>query len=185
MKVVFTGKNMSLSEGLERYIIEKFGRLARHEPNLERVDVELTQQATRDVQDHYVCQANLIISGRLMLRGEERAADPYVAIDTLVDSLENRLTQLHERWESRRRPTAQGHLPPTPPEAVVEPSTLEAVLSDYDVDQATIIHLEEHGIRTMEQLKALVEDGTLRTRLGPGYGHQARELEKVIEKLRL
>ena len=39
MKVVFTGKNMSLSEGLERYIIEKFGRLARHEPNLEQVDL--------------------------------------------------------------------------------------------------------------------------------------------------
>ena len=57
--------------------------------------------------------------------------------------------------------------------------------SIYDVDQATIIHLEEHGVRTMEQLKALVEDGTLRNRLGPGYAHQARELEKVIEKLRL
>lgn len=185
MNVLLTGKNMVLTDVIEGYARQKFQRLARYRPDLDRADVELTQQATRDVQDHYVGQANLIAEGRLVLRGEERAADPHVVIDALVDLLEQQLQRQHERIESRRRVTFQGHLPPTPPEAFERPSPLETVLAEYDVDSATIIHLEERGIRTMEQLRALVDTNSLAERLGPGWEHQTGELAEIVDKLRL
>jgi len=185
MHVLLTGKNIVLSDAVEQDARRKFQRLVRHRPDLERADVELTRQPTRDIQDHYVCQANLIAEGRLVLRGEERAADPLVAIDALVDMLERRLQRQHEKIESRRRPTFQGHLPPTPPEAFGHPSPLEKALADFDVDAATIAHLEERGIRTMEQLRALVDTDRLAERLGTGWEHQTRDLVEVIEKLRL
>lgn len=185
MDVRLTGKNMALSDAVERYATRKFGKLARYRPDLDSADVEITRQATRDVQDHYVCQANLIARGRLILRGEERAAEPRVAIDTLVDQLEQQLQRQHERIESRRRLTAGGHLPPSPPEAFARPSTLEAVLAEFGVDEATIAHLQDRGIRTMDQLRALVDDDRLGPWLGPGYERQARELVEIVEKLRL
>ncbi|HUX86286.1 MAG TPA: ribosome-associated translation inhibitor RaiA [Chloroflexota bacterium] len=185
MRVLLTGKNMVLTDAIEHYATQKFSRLARHRPKLERAEVELTLQATREIQDHYVCQANLIEAGHLVLRGEASAADPRVAIDALLDLLEQQLERQHERVVSFRRSTAEGHLPPTPEDAFVEPSTLEVVLSDYGIDARTISHLQERGIRTMEQLRAAVDDGHLAVRLGPGYDHQARDLTRVIEKLRL
>ena len=185
MQVNLTGKNMVLSDPLERYATDKFSRLARYQHDLEHVDVEITLQSTREVQGHYVCQANLIAAGRLLLRGEERAGDPYVAIDTLVDSLEQRLDRQHERWESRRRLTIGGHLPPTPPEAQADASTMEAVLSEYGIDAETIGFLEDRGIHTMEQLRALVDEGRLAGRLGSGHQHEVEDLVRIVEKLRL
>jgi ribosomal subunit interface protein len=185
MNVLMTGKNMVLNDALERYATEKFHRLTHFRPDLESAEVELTRQATRDVQNHYVSQANLIAEGRLIARAEERAGDPYVAIDALVDLLERQLQRQHERIGSERRPTAHGHLPPAPPEAFREPSTLEIVLSDFGIDAATIAHLEERGIHTIEQLRALVDDDRLSAWLGPGWERQTRDLIQVIEKLRL
>ncbi len=185
MDVRLTGKNMVLDDAIEQYATRKFHKLARYRPDLDRVDVELTRQTTRDVQDHYVCQANLIAKGRLILRGEERAAEPRVSVDTLVDHLEQQLQRQHERTESLRRLTAQGHLPPAPPEAFARPSTFEVILADFGIDEDTITHLEHRGVRTMDQLRALVDDNRLGPWLGPGYERQTRALIEVIEKLRL
>ncbi len=185
MDVRLTGKNMVLGDAVERYARRKFGKLVRYGRDLESVEVEVTRQATRDVQNHYVCQANLIARGRLILRGEERAAEPRVAIDALVDQLEQQLQRRHERIESRRRLTAQGHLPPSPPEAFERPSTLEAVLADFGIDETTIAHLQDRGVQTIDQLRALVDDDRLGPCLGPGYERQARDLAEIVEKLRL
>jgi ribosomal subunit interface protein len=175
---------MTLSDDLAAYADKKFRRLDRHQPKLERVEVTLSREATREIQSHFECRANLIASGRLVLRGEEHAADPRVAIDTLVDRLEERLAEQHGFIETNRRPNAQGNLPPMPDDALVNPSTLDVVLSDFGVDDATIGHLKANGIFTLEQLKAAVDDGRLVARLGPGYREQAHDLERVVDKLR-
>lgn len=185
MRVLLKGKNLVLTDAIERYAVGKFSRLEHYRPNLDRAEVEVSRQATRGVESHYTVQANLIAERRLVLRAEEHAADPRVAIDTLVDKVERSLQRQHERVESERRLTAQGHLPPTPPEAYAEPSALEIVLADYGIDEETIAHVQASGIRTMEQLRAVVEDGRLVPVLGPGYEHVAQELERIVEQLRL
>ncbi len=184
MRVDLTGKNVALSDDLETYAARKFQHLARYHAKLDRVEVELTREATRDVQNHYVCQANVIGSGSLILRGEVRAADPCVAIDTLVDQLAARFEQQHAFVESERRPNVHGHLPPTPEEAFDQPSTLDRILTDFGVDDRTIARLKASGVLTPEQLRATVEDGRLAALLGPGDRQHLRELERVVEQLR-
>ncbi len=180
-----TGKNMVLDDTIQNYAEQKFRRLDKFLPHIERIEVELTRQPTRHVQDHYVCQANVIVAGNLMLRGEERAADARVAVDALADLLEQLLQRQHGKFESLRRITAPGRLPPAPDEAFTEPSTLEIVLGDFGIDPATITHLQERGIRTIEQLRSVVDDGHLTAWLGPGWERQAHDLVQVVEKLRM
>ena len=185
MRVLLKGKNLVLTDAIERYAVGKFSRLDGFRPNLDRAEVEVSRQATRGIEHHYTVQVNLIAERRLVLRAEEHAADPRVAIDALVDKVERTLQRQHERKESDRRLTAQGHLPPTPPEAFAEPSAMELVLADYGIDEDAIAHVQASGIRTMEQLRAVVEDGRLVPMLGPGFEHVAKDLERVVEQLRL
>jgi ribosomal subunit interface protein len=184
MEVIVSGKNVILTDEIQRYAADKIQRLARFEPKLDRVNVEITLQATRDVENHYVVQANLLGAGRLLMRGEVHAAEPKVAIDTLVDTLEERFQRLHDELETERYPT-HGHLPPTPLEAFAEPSVLDRVLGDYGIDEAIIGRLKQHGIYTMEQLRNIVDDGRLSTWLGPDYRRYARKIVRVVEQLKL
>jgi putative sigma-54 modulation protein len=183
MRVLTTGKNTTLSEAIEHYADEKFGRLGRYQPKLDRVEVEITREATRDASGHVVCQANLIAGGRLILRGEVRAADERVAIDTLVDQLEARLERQHQLRESNRRANAHGSLPPAPEADPAEVATFEQLLDDYGVDEEVVDYLVASGIRTLEQLRAVVDDGRLVARLGPRYHRFAPEIVKAVERL--
>lgn len=186
MRVVQTGKNMTLSPSLEHYAEEKFGRLDRYDPALERADVEITPESTRDVQNHFVVQANLIGEGRLVMRGEERAADPRVAIDTLADTLAKRLERRHDQAiRARQLVKGRNELPPAAAEAFNPHSTLDSILSDFGIGDETIQLLKAHGIQSMEQLRAAVDRNQLAPRLGPGHDRQARRLVHVIEQLRL
>src|SRR5690606_8378062 len=117
MRVLLRGKNLILTDAMQRFAEEKFGRLAQRRPDLDRVEVEVSRQATHEIEHHFTVQANLIAERRLVLRAEEQAADARVAIDTLVDKVERLLQRQHEQQESDRRLTADGQLPPPPPEA--------------------------------------------------------------------
>jgi ribosomal subunit interface protein len=184
LQVNLTGKNMDLGDDLEVFIRGKFRRIDRFVPRNSYFDVVVSREPTKEVQEHYVAQANLIGSGSLVMRGEERAADPHVAVDTLVDRLEERLSRQHSFIESERRITAQGHLPPTPEEELIRPSTLEIILGDRGIDEETIAHLEVAGIVTLEQLRAAVDDGRLHARLGTRFRHAERELIKIVDQFR-
>lgn len=185
MRVVQTGKNMVLSPSLEHYLAEKFGRLDRYDPRLDRAMVEITPETTKDVQNHYVVQANLIGDGRLILRGEQRAADPFVAIDTLAGILARRLERRHDKMVRQNQLVrGRNQLPPAPAVAFGPDSTLDTVLADFGINDATIQLLKAHGIWSMEQLRAAVDRNQLAPRLGPGHDRQARRLAIVVEQLR-
>jgi ribosomal subunit interface protein len=184
VQVNVTGKNMSLGDDLESFIRDKFQRLSHFVRPTDYVDVVVVREPTREIQGHFVTQANVVASGSLVLRGEERAADPRDSIDALVDQLESRMSRQHGFIESERRVTAQGKLPPTPEEAYSHPSTLESVLGDRGIDDDTIHRLQASGILTLEQLRAAVDDGRLHARLGPRFRHEEHELVKIVEQFR-
>jgi len=184
LQINVTGKNMTLGDDLEVFIQGKFRRIDHLLPRNSYFDVVLTREPTREVQGHYVARANLIGSGSLVMRGEESAGDPHVAIDTLVDRLEERLSRQHSFIQTERRVTARGNLPPTPDEELVHPSTLEIILGDHGVDDETIARLEESGIVTLEQLRAAVDDGRLHARLGTRFRHAEHDLVKIVDQFR-
>jgi len=45
--ILLTGKNMVLTDEIERFALERFARLVHHRADLERIDVELSREATR------------------------------------------------------------------------------------------------------------------------------------------
>jgi ribosome-associated translation inhibitor RaiA len=182
--VTLTGKNMIIDDELEAYARKRFDRLSRDSPPIERVEVVITREATRDVQGHYTCSARVVASGQIRWNGQQSAAVPRDAIDAVADLLDAQLGHEHNFVETNRRPNAHGRLPPAPEEALTTPSTLDLVLSDFGVDDEVIAQLRASGIYTMEQLEAAVDDGRLVTHLGPRYQEQARKLQRVVEKLR-
>jgi ribosome-associated translation inhibitor RaiA len=175
---------MVLDDDLEAYARKRFGRLSRDSPPIERIEVVITREATRDVQGHFTCSARVVESGQIRLTGQASAADPRDAIDATVDLLDEQLGREHAFVETQRRPNAHGRLPPTPDEALDQHSTLEQVLSDYGVDDEVIDQLRASGIYTLEQLRAAVDDGRLAPHLGPRFHDQARKLVRVVERLR-
>ncbi len=110
MVIVVRARGMPLDDTLVEYVQRKFARLERYAANLSRAEVELSQEATREVSGRRVVQVNLIADTVLLLRGEERAADIHAAVDTLFDNLRRRLQRdkATRQMHRQRFPGAKG-----------------------------------------------------------------------------
>jgi putative sigma-54 modulation protein len=74
----------------------KMNKLDRHLPNITRGEVKISKEITKSPQHRYVVQVTLNHSGTL-LRGEEKAADIYTAIDMVIDTMDRRI----ERYKGK------------------------------------------------------------------------------------
>ncbi|MDO8532311.1 MAG: ribosome-associated translation inhibitor RaiA [Dehalococcoidia bacterium] len=98
------GKNMELTPRIQDYIEKKVRRLDRHLPSISTIEVEVTQEDTKSQVNRYIVQVTLNINGRI-LRGQERASTAFVAVDTVVDTVERRLERFKgKHYLSEQRP---------------------------------------------------------------------------------
>ena len=105
MELVIKGKNMEVEKAAQDYIKSKINRLERHLPDITEVKVELVQEMTKSAENRYVAQVTINSHGTL-LRGEERAANIYAAIDVVVDVLNRQIERFKNKlYRSRRRVT--------------------------------------------------------------------------------
>ncbi len=123
MLIDVRGKNLALDEALVSYAQEKFARLERYAEGLQRVEVELSHESTREVEGRQIAAVNLV-GNHLLLHGEERAGEIHAAIDTLADTMRRRLQRIKTTRETQRHraPGAKGMaaqpvpaIPPTQP----------------------------------------------------------------------
>lgn len=106
MEVTVRATEFEPDERLVRRAGQKVARLQRYLPDLERADIELSLEPTRGVETRRIVRVNLILNGKVLLRVERRAADPYVAIDAAVDTLKEQLLRYKEMrvdWRHHRR----------------------------------------------------------------------------------
>lgn len=103
MQIITRGKNIELTPTLRTLASEKVGRLARftHEPV--RAVVEFSAEHTKSVVDRYIVRVTMRMAG-MVFRAEERAGDAIVALDEVVDELEQQL----QDWRSRERAHIRG-----------------------------------------------------------------------------
>jgi len=80
MELQITGKNMELTPAVRRYIERKLGKLNRHLPNIIESKVEISEEKTKSLQQHFIVRATVTGSGT-RLHGEERGEDLFKAID--------------------------------------------------------------------------------------------------------
>ena len=100
MELQITGKNMELTPAVRRYIERKLGRLNRHLPNIIESKVEISEEKTKSLQQHFIVRAT--VTGRgARLYGEERGEDLFKAIDkaaaTMTRQIEHHKGKLYEK----------------------------------------------------------------------------------------
>ena len=90
MKVIVSGKNLEVSEGLKEYVSKKISRLERKLPAMSEAHVEFTLEKTKNASQREVVQVTLRTNGTI-LRGEERATDFGTAVDIVAEKLEKQI----------------------------------------------------------------------------------------------
>src|SRR5918997_5513135 len=113
MEIAVKGRNISLTEALERYAFDKVERVVKFfddERSASRAEVELMHERNPSVSEPEVAEATLFINGAV-LKAREPSEDMYASIDRMSDKLERqvrryRAPQIH-RWHRRLK----GHSP--------------------------------------------------------------------------
>lgn len=128
MQLIVKGKNTEVPEAVRRYAERKIGRLSRYLNNATEAVVELSQENTRGSNQRQVVQVT-ITATNAVLRGEERAADLFTAIDAAANTMKrqaerykSKLYHLHQRRRAAPAPGPEEvSLPsePSPPDRVV------------------------------------------------------------------
>ena len=96
MDLIITGQNIDVLPTVKDYIEKKFGKLDRHFQNINNTKVELSEQKTKSVDQHYRVQVTMDANGTL-LRAEERAENLMAAIDKVVPVIDRQI----ERYKGK------------------------------------------------------------------------------------
>ena len=122
MELLITGKNMDISPEIHGYIERKLGKLGRYLPEAAEARVEISQEETKSPQQHYVAQVIIDGSGTI-LRGEERAADLYTAVNRVVAVTNRQIEHAKGKRNDRRKGGPSNRVKSV---ASVEPAQLPA-----------------------------------------------------------
>lgn len=122
MDVMVKGRNMAVTEALERYATEKVGRTAKffdQEHSVARAEVELIHERNPSNPEPEVADATLFINGTV-LKAKEASADMYASIDRMSDKLERQVRRYRgrqlDRWHGQRKRHEMAEAGPVPME---------------------------------------------------------------------
>jgi len=102
MQLSITGRNMDVSDTTREYVEKKMQRVERHLPGMTEARVELTIENAKGPEARKVAQITLRSGGKL-LRGEERSADLFAAIDEAMEKVMRQVDRLKEKRQERKR----------------------------------------------------------------------------------
>ncbi len=120
MEIVVKGRNISVTETLERYAFEKVERIRKFfddERGVSRAEVELIHERNPSISEPEVAEATLFINGAV-LKAREASVDMYASIDRMSDKLERQVRRYRGRQIDRWHGQLKGRSPAEP--AVVE-----------------------------------------------------------------
>jgi putative sigma-54 modulation protein len=107
MKVTVKGRNISVTEALERYAFEKVERLRKFfddERSVSRAEVELIHERNPSISEPEVAEVTLFINGAV-LKAREASVDMYASIDRMSDKLERQVRRYRgrqiDRWHGQ------------------------------------------------------------------------------------
>src|SRR3954454_3240460 len=108
MEVAVKGRNIPMTEALQRYAIEKIERIARFfddASSSSRAEVELIHERNSSNPEPEVADTTLFINGTV-LKAREASADMYASIDLMSDKLERQVRRYRgrqlDRWQGQR-----------------------------------------------------------------------------------
>ncbi|QIN78734.1 ribosome-associated translation inhibitor RaiA [Rubrobacter marinus] len=126
MDVAIKGRNIPVTEALERYAREKVERVAKFFDDggsASRVEVELLHERNPAIGQPEVADATLFVGGTVM-KAREASADMYASIDLMADKLIRQVRRYRgrqiDRWQGQRARKTAADAPPSGAEAVDE-----------------------------------------------------------------
>lgn len=99
MQLTVKGKNVEVTDWVRQYVERKIGKLDRYLPGLTEARVEIREEGTSNPGQRQVVQVTLFERRGVMLRGEERSADLFAAIDTVLNKMYRQIA----RYKGKRR----------------------------------------------------------------------------------
>ena len=109
MNVVIANGRRIVPNDVRALVEEKVGRLLRHCPGLERAEVHFSEEHTPRIPDRECCEVIMTGHGRVF-RAHASAPDPLVAVDFVVEKLENQLEKTKGRIVGRPHPSRRGQV---------------------------------------------------------------------------
>jgi putative sigma-54 modulation protein len=104
MNLNLTGRHMEITPAIREHVIGKLDKVKRHFDNVIDVNVILSVEKLQQK-----AEATLNISGKTLF-AETEDGNLYVAIDTLIDSLDRQVLKHKEKFEARRHDDSGKHL---------------------------------------------------------------------------
>jgi len=129
MELDVKGRNIALTEALERYAVEKVERIAKFfddGKSVSRAEVELIHERNPSISECEVADTTLFINGTV-LKAREASGDMYASIDLMADKLERQVRRYRGRQLDRWHGQRERHLQEEPQPIMVEeePEELE------------------------------------------------------------
>ncbi|MGB9587257.1 MAG: ribosome hibernation-promoting factor, HPF/YfiA family [Armatimonadota bacterium] len=115
MRVIVKGKNLEVTDALQRYAEKKIEKLEKYFHNIKEAVV--TQSTQRN---WHIVEVTLEADG-ILLRGEERSDNMYASIDQVVEKLEKQIKRFKGKLISRVHPEE----PPKEHAATIPPPEVE------------------------------------------------------------
>ena len=100
MEFTVQGRYRDVPESLRRAAQEKIARLARHLDGWDEAEVHFLEERNPRISEKEVCEVTLRGHGHI-IRAKAASADPFTAVDRVVDKLSHQVEKLKTR-QSRK-----------------------------------------------------------------------------------
>jgi len=153
LNVLVKGRNIPVTEALERYATEKVERVARffdEGRSDSRAEVELIHERNRAISEPEVAEATLFINGSV-LKASEASEDMYASIDRMSDKLERQV----KRYRGRQIDRWQGQLKNAP--GVPNDAAQPFVVEDEEELGTRIVRTKQFQMKPMSEEEAVLQ----------------------------
>ncbi len=151
MQVAVKGRNISVTEALERYATEKVERIRKFfddERSVSRAEVELIHERNPSIPEPEVAETTLFINGAV-LKAREASVDMYASIDRMTDKLERQVRRYRERQLDRWHGHRKRHAGPVHQPVVVE--------DDEEETEPRIVRTKQFQMKPMSPEEATLQ----------------------------
>ena len=163
MRVIITGRNIDVTEGLKSAVEEKLGKLDRFFAPETEVNVTLSVEKERQK-----IEVTIPVKGNI-IRSEQVSSDMYVSIDLVEEVIERQLKKYKNKIVSKQQNVAA--------------FAQEFVDKDYDdEDDVKIIRTKRFGIKPMDPEEACVQMELLGHNFYVFFNSETEEVNVVYKR---
>ena len=153
VEILIKGRNIPVTEALERYASEKVERVSRFfddERSDSRAEVELSHERNPSIPEPEVAEATLFINGSV-LKAREASGDMYASIDRMSDKLERQVKRFRgrqiDRWQGQLKNKSEG------PQGEPEPFVVE----EAEEVEPRIVRTKQFQMKPMDAEEAVLQ----------------------------